>query len=71
MTRAQIRQCPQCSAQVQWPATPTYPFCSDRCRLIDLGLWARGDYRIPTDEPLDEEDWLAFEAGEEEVDGQE
>jgi endogenous inhibitor of DNA gyrase (YacG/DUF329 family) len=23
-----------------------YPFCSDRCRLVDLGAWLHGDYRI-------------------------
>lgn len=55
MTSKLTRQCPQCSVQVTWPDTQTYPFCSNRCRLVDLGLWARGDYRIPTDEPLDED----------------
>ena len=24
-----------------------YPFCSERCRLVDLGRWFSGDYRIP------------------------
>jgi endogenous inhibitor of DNA gyrase (YacG/DUF329 family) len=66
MARVYARQCPQCSAQVQWPDTPTYPFCSKRCRLLDLGLWARGDYRIPTDEPLDEDAWLELSARDEE-----
>jgi endogenous inhibitor of DNA gyrase (YacG/DUF329 family) len=60
VTRMPTRQCPQCSTQVRWPDTPTYPFCSNRCRLIDLGLWASGDYRIPTDEPLDEDAWLGL-----------
>jgi uncharacterized protein len=27
-----------------------YPFCSDRCRLIDLGRWLSGDYQIPVRE---------------------
>jgi endogenous inhibitor of DNA gyrase (YacG/DUF329 family) len=26
---------------------PTFPFCSDRCKLIDLGRWIDGDYAIP------------------------
>ena len=26
-----------------------YPFCSDRCKLIDLGKWFDGDYRIPVE----------------------
>jgi endogenous inhibitor of DNA gyrase (YacG/DUF329 family) len=29
------------------PASRYVPFCSDRCRLIDLGNWASGTYRIP------------------------
>jgi uncharacterized protein len=29
---------------------PFRPFCSERCKLIDLGRWAGGEYRIPTKE---------------------
>ncbi len=29
------------------PGNPSYPFCSDRCRLIDLGKWLGEEYRIP------------------------
>jgi uncharacterized protein len=29
---------------------PFRPFCSERCKLIDLGRWAGGEYRIPTQE---------------------
>ena len=65
MRRGHTRQCPQCAEWVQWPDTPTYPFCSERCRLIDLGLWARGDYRIPTDEPPEEDAWLELSGGDE------
>jgi len=67
MKRELTRLCPQCAERVKWPETPTYPFCSERCRLIDLGLWARGDYRIPTDEAPDEDAWVEL-SGEEEID---
>jgi hypothetical protein len=30
-------------------ANPFRPFCSERCRTIDLGKWVAGDYRIPDD----------------------
>ena len=34
------------------------PFCSERCRLIDLGQWASENYRIPDNNPKpDEEDY--------------
>jgi hypothetical protein len=51
------RQCPQCAQHVTWPETPTYPFCSERCRLIDLGVWASGEYRIPGEQVSDDASW--------------
>lgn len=38
-------RCPTCKALVTADAENT-PFCSDRCRRIDLGKWASGDYKI-------------------------
>ncbi len=48
------RTCPICGK----PAAPrpqnrSAPFCSDRCRLIDLGKWLGEDYRIPGPRPGD------------------
>jgi endogenous inhibitor of DNA gyrase (YacG/DUF329 family) len=40
-------QCPVCDAQVDLQKTPTVPFCSDRCRLIDLGRWLDESYGVP------------------------
>jgi endogenous inhibitor of DNA gyrase (YacG/DUF329 family) len=40
-------RCPTCRAEVPWEGNPHRPFCSERCRLIDLGAWAEGRYRIP------------------------
>ncbi len=54
-------RCPSCGTLVL-PAEADFPFCSDRCRLIDLGKWASGAYRIssPVHDPelLDELDGL-------------
>jgi endogenous inhibitor of DNA gyrase (YacG/DUF329 family) len=38
--------CPICRKEAKWDDNPFRPFCSERCRLIDLGKWASGDYRI-------------------------
>ena len=47
--------CPACGkATLFAPANPWRPFCSDRCRLRDLGGWASEEYRIPT-KPDDEQ----------------
>ena len=58
-------QCPTCKKPVSWgPQSPARPFCSDRCRLIDLGEWANEEKAIPGEElpkavspDADKEDW--------------
>lgn len=42
-----VRPCPICRKPVRWDTTPTRPFCSDRCRLKDLGAWSGEGYRVP------------------------
>lgn len=40
--------CPVCKKPAPPPAAGgPFPFCSDRCRLLDLGKWLDGDYRVP------------------------
>ena len=39
-------ECPQCKKLTEWQDNPDRPFCSERCRLIDLGQWADESYRI-------------------------
>lgn len=42
--------CPTCKKTVLWTDDfPHRPFCSDRCRLIDLGEWASENHRIAGD----------------------
>ena len=43
--RLRSLRCPICRTLVL-RATPEFPFCSERCRLIDLGKWASGKYVI-------------------------
>ncbi len=45
--------CPTCGKPVPWSAASRWrPFCSERCRLIDLGDWLDENHRIS--EPLDD-----------------
>ncbi len=44
--------CPTCKNQTTWEENPWKPFCSERCKLIDLGTWASGEYRIPGTAPV-------------------
>ncbi|HSN39450.1 MAG TPA: DNA gyrase inhibitor YacG [Burkholderiales bacterium] len=49
-----IVSCPQCGKNSKWDGTNPYrPFCSERCKLIDLGAWATESYRIPVSENKD------------------
>ena len=42
--------CPTCQKKVPWDVKHTAkPFCSERCKLIDLGEWAAGENKIPGD----------------------
>jgi len=43
-------KCPICRRAVEKSA-PEFPFCSERCRLLDLGRWLNGDYRIASPLP--------------------
>jgi endogenous inhibitor of DNA gyrase (YacG/DUF329 family) len=39
-------KCPRCGKNVPYENNPFRPFCSKRCKLIDLGKWVSGEYRI-------------------------
>lgn len=46
-----IVSCPTCGKEVAWRAENVWrPFCSERCKLIDLGAWASEAYRVPEKE---------------------
>ncbi len=49
-----VVKCPTCSKPVEWrPESAFRPFCSARCRQIDIGAWATESYRIPSATPPD------------------
>lgn len=47
--------CPVCGKKTEWEGNPFRPFCSERCKMVDLGAWAGEEYRIPGDKADDEE----------------
>lgn len=46
--------CPICRKMTDWYDNPYRPFCSERCKLLDLGAWASEGYRVPG-EPVSHE----------------
>jgi|HubBroStandDraft_1064217.scaffolds.fasta_scaffold1008067_1 endogenous inhibitor of DNA gyrase (YacG/DUF329 family) len=60
MATASTHVCPICKKEVRARAENTaFPFCSPRCKLVDLGQWFNESYRVPA------EDSQASEPGEE------
>ena len=54
MAELKIVRCPQCGGNSVWSSANKFrPFCSERCKLIDLGAWASETYRVPVQEALD------------------
>lgn len=39
-------KCPICGEPTTWGGNPNRPFCSERCRIIDLGRWAGEEYSV-------------------------
>lgn len=47
--------CPRCGKPAAFaPENPWRPFCSERCKAIDLGKWANEEYRVPAQEEPEE-----------------
>ena len=56
MKAARPVACPTCGKPAAFsPENPWRPFCSERCRSVDLGAWASEAYRIPK-KPEEDED---------------
>ena len=57
MSPPKVVNCPRCRAAVEWiPENRHRPFCSERCRMIDLGTWASEGYRVPVAENGNDEE---------------
>ena len=50
-------KCPQCGRETEFSGNEYRPFCSERCKLLDFGAWADGDYALPAEvSEMSEED---------------
>ena len=48
--------CPTCKREIEWSAaSPWRPFCSERCKMVDLGAWLAEKHAIPGD-PVEDSD---------------
>lgn len=44
-----IVRCPQCGREKEYNDNEFRPFCSERCKLLDFGSWADGEYNLPSE----------------------
>jgi endogenous inhibitor of DNA gyrase (YacG/DUF329 family) len=54
-----VKECSVCKKPVASRAeNPAFPFCSKRCRMVDLGRWLGEEYRVPDRQADEQEDEL-------------
>jgi len=63
-TVARTLRCPSCRTPIVWSGNPHRPFCSQRCRIVDLGAWADDRYRVPGDPVPGDDESSSGDAGE-------
>ncbi|HEX5206941.1 MAG TPA: DNA gyrase inhibitor YacG [Steroidobacteraceae bacterium] len=57
-------KCPTCEREIDWAQSPFRPFCSERCRLIDLGAWLTEKHAIPGEPVQDDQGQAGSQGGE-------
>jgi endogenous inhibitor of DNA gyrase (YacG/DUF329 family) len=54
--KPRVVRCPACGGDsIYAPSNPYRPFCSERCKNMDLGAWASESFRVPEKPPLEED----------------
>ena len=54
--KPRLVRCPACGGEsVYAPTNPFRPFCSQRCKNLDLGAWASESFRVPDKNPPKED----------------
>ena len=56
LVKPKLVRCPACGGDsVYATGNPYRPFCSERCKNMDLGAWASESFRMPTEAPPDDQ----------------
>lgn len=51
-------KCPNCKEEFSYYESKFRPFCSERCKMIDLGHWFEESYSVPSQKPIDEDELI-------------
>ena len=56
MIQQRIVRCPTCGGDsIFGPNNPWRPFCSERCKMVDLGAWGNEEFKVPDPTPPDDQ----------------
>lgn len=68
MNKALKIKCPQCELQFLYYSSEFRPFCSEKCKMIDLGHWFQESYKVPVKESnnLENEESIEEESSDQE-----
>ncbi|MGK0367457.1 MAG: endogenous inhibitor of DNA gyrase (YacG/DUF329 family) [Thermoproteota archaeon] len=59
MTKKVLKvKCPECDVEFNYYSSENRPFCTEKCRMVDLGLWLNQGYSLPSNEPIDEIEYM-------------
>lgn len=57
MTKKKLEvKCPKCKKKFNYYSSEFRPFCTERCKMVDLGHWFDESYAVASENPLTEED---------------
>ncbi|MFG1493664.1 DNA gyrase inhibitor YacG [Halobacteriovorax sp. GFR7] len=56
MTKVLKVKCPECSKEFNYYSSDFRPFCSEKCKMVDLGMWLTENYTVASQEPLSDSD---------------
>lgn len=54
-------KCPKCKKKFNYYSSKFRPFCTERCKMVDLGHWFEETYAVASEKPLSEDDIIRIE----------
>lgn len=67
MTKVLSVKCPHCKKEFNYYSSEFRPFCCERCKMVDLGLWMSESYTVPIKKTPEELEFDEFEIPQEDL----
>jgi len=56
MNKVKMIKCPSCKKKFDYYKSESRPFCTERCKMVDLGNWFNEEYQLESREPISDQD---------------